>query len=78
MKCFVTRIALALALLHPGSAATQTPAAFTRILQREMQAQHIPALSVLVFKGDRVLFEATLGKADIAQNSPLTPAHTQR
>ena len=66
---------ICLALLLPSFAVAQSPDAFTSILQREMQRQHIPALSVLVFKGDRILFEATLGQANIAENIALAPSH---
>jgi CubicO group peptidase (beta-lactamase class C family) len=38
-----------------------------------MHSQHIPALSALVFKGETILFETTLGQASIAQNIPLAP-----
>ena len=68
----ILQIYLALVLL-PGLAFAQSPGAFTNTLQRDMQNQHIPALSVLVFKGNTTLFEATLGKANIADNIPLAP-----
>ncbi len=64
-----------LLLLHASIAFAQSPAAFTRDLQEEIRAQRIPALSVLVFKGNTILFETTLGHANIAENIPLSPDH---
>ncbi len=63
---------ICLVLMFPNIAFAQSPDAFTTNLLREMERQHIPALSVLVFKGDTILFEATLGQANIEQNIPLT------
>lgn len=75
MKQILMKALALAALLHINTTSAQTPAAFTQSLQREMQSQHIPALSVLVFKGDTILFEATLGQASIAGNIPLAPTH---
>ncbi len=74
-RSFLTRLALTISLSLPAIAHAQSPEAFTRTLQNEMQSQHIPALSVLVFKGDTILYEVTLGQASIGDNVALSPAH---
>lgn len=48
---------------------------FEAYLQDEMEAQHIPALSVLIFKEDAILHEAYLGQSNIQQNLPLGADH---
>lgn len=45
---------------------------FELYLQDEMEAQHISALSVLLFNGDEVLYERNLGLANIAAQRALT------
>jgi len=48
---------------------------FKANLQKEMQNQHIPALSVLVFEADEVLYEGCFGKSNIQQNIRLEKDH---
>ena len=44
---------------------------FTQHIKQQMRAQHIPAYSVLIFKGEKILFEANLGVVDVASNQKL-------
>jgi CubicO group peptidase (beta-lactamase class C family) len=48
---------------------------FDQYVEDEMQAQDIPALSVLVFREDEVLHERLFGEANIEQGTPLTAEH---
>lgn len=52
-----------------------TTAEFDEYVQEEMQAQDIPALSVLVFREGQVLHERLFGEADLAQGAALTADH---
>ncbi|MCB9232639.1 MAG: beta-lactamase family protein [Bacteroidia bacterium] len=45
---------------------------FEQYLQDEMKDQHIPAMSVLIFEQDQILYEGYLGKSNLAQNKDLT------
>lgn len=49
--------------------------AFGVKMQKEMQNQHIPALSVLVFEADEVVYEGCFGKSNIQQNIKLEKDH---
>lgn len=51
------------------------PSDFKAYLQDEMEAQHLPALSVLIFKEGEVLHESYLGKANIEQDIALEDDH---
>ncbi|MFK7906403.1 MAG: serine hydrolase domain-containing protein [Chitinophagales bacterium] len=44
---------------------------FALYLQDEMEMQNMPALSVLIFKENEVLYENQMGKSNIAQNNAL-------
>ena len=44
---------------------------FKEYLQEEMEDQHIPALSVLIFEEDEILYEGYFGKSNIQQNRNL-------
>lgn len=44
-------------------------------LADEMDRQHIPAMSVLLFRGNTVLYERCLGLADRENSTSLTPDH---
>lgn len=48
---------------------------FETYLQDEMQAQNMPALSTLIFKGDNILYESQFGLSQIAQNISLEEDH---
>ncbi len=48
---------------------------FKDYLQEEMQAQHIPALSVLIFEADEILYEGCFGKSNVEKNIPLQNDH---
>ena len=48
---------------------------FESYLQDEMKEQHIPAMSVLLFREDEVLYEGYFGKSNIQQNIPLQKDH---
>lgn len=48
---------------------------FEAYLEEEIAVQEIPALSVLVFKGEHVLYERCWGVAQIQENTPLTKEH---
>ena len=48
---------------------------FEEYLQEEMEFQKIPALSVLVFKADQVLYEQYLGKSNLQQELSLADNH---
>lgn len=48
---------------------------FRANLQKEMQSQHIPAMSVLVFEADEVLYEGCFGKSNLKQNISLEKDH---
>ncbi|WP_438423519.1 serine hydrolase domain-containing protein [Aquimarina macrocephali] len=48
---------------------------FKTFLQNEMEKQHIPAMSVLVFKEDQILFEEYLGKSNIEKDNNLESDH---
>jgi CubicO group peptidase (beta-lactamase class C family) len=44
---------------------------FETYLSEEMESENIPALSVVIFKGESVLYENYLGKSNIADNTDL-------
>jgi CubicO group peptidase (beta-lactamase class C family) len=73
MKPFA--IILFVAFLFPAATAgfAEGTDNFTRYLRKTMKAQHIPALSVLVFKGDKTLLERTLENPAVPQRPPLAP-----
>lgn len=48
---------------------------FEAYLKDEMDAEHIPALSALVFKGDEVLYEGYFGKSNIENDVSLRADH---
>ena len=48
---------------------------FEIYLQEEMEGENIPALSVLIFKEDNILYENYLGKSHIQKNIPLESDH---
>lgn len=48
---------------------------FETYLKDEMDAEHIPALSALVFKGDQVLYEGYFGKSNIKNDVNLKADH---
>ncbi|MFK7931974.1 MAG: serine hydrolase domain-containing protein [Saprospiraceae bacterium] len=48
---------------------------FDTFLQEEMEAQNLPALSVLIFKENQVLYERNLGMANIEQGIELENDH---
>lgn len=48
---------------------------FDSYLQEEMDAQKMPALSVLIFKEDNILHETYLGQTNIVQNTSLVNDH---
>lgn len=48
---------------------------FEAFLEEEMDAQDVPALSVLIFKADNILYENYLGSAQIEQDIPLESDH---
>lgn len=45
---------------------------FEEFLAIEMEDQHIPALSVLIFEGEEILYEKYAGVSDLNDGSPLT------
>lgn len=48
---------------------------FEEYIAGEMKYQKIPAMSVLIFKGDNILYEKYLGKSNIEQNIALENNH---
>lgn len=48
---------------------------FKNYVQEEMQAQHIPALSVLIFEEEEVLYEGCFGKSSLEKNTALQNDH---
>lgn len=48
---------------------------FKSYLQKEMQTQHIPALSVLIFEADEILYEGCFGKSNLEKNTTLQNDH---
>jgi len=48
---------------------------FKNKVQREMRTQHIPALSVLIFEEDEVLYEGCFGKSNLEKNTSLQKDH---
>ncbi len=48
---------------------------FKSYLQKEMQTQHIPALSVLIFEADEILYEGCFGKSNVEKNTALQNDH---
>ena len=48
---------------------------FVEYLQSEMESQKIPAMSVLIFKENDILYESYLGKSQIEQNISLKENH---
>ncbi len=48
---------------------------FKTFLQQEMEKQHIPAMSILIFEEDKILFEEYLGKSNIEKDSNLKNDH---
>ena len=48
---------------------------FKDYIKEEMQEQHIPALSVLIFEEDEVLYEGCFGKSNLQKNTPLQKEH---
>ncbi len=45
---------------------------FEEFIQDEMDIQKIPAMSILIFKGNNILYEKYLGKSNVEQNTALT------
>lgn len=58
-----------------GEVDINTTADFESFIQEEMEAEHIPALSVLIFKEDEILYENTLGDSQIEQGIKLESDH---
>lgn len=52
-----------------------TIADFKEFIEKEMQAQHIPALSVLIFEEDEILYEGCFGKSNVEKRTPLQNDH---
>ena len=48
---------------------------FKEYLEAEMETQHIPALSALIFKGDQILLQNHLGLSQVQQNVALEQDH---
>lgn len=48
---------------------------FEAYLEEEMESEHIPALSVLIFKEGNILYESNLGKSQIEQDIALASDH---
>lgn len=48
---------------------------FQAYIKEEMEDQHIPAMSVLIFEGDEVLYEGCFGKTHLQKNIPLENNH---
>lgn len=53
----------------------ETTKDFEKYLEDEMESQHIPALSALIFRGDKVLYESYLGQANISEDIALQQDH---
>jgi CubicO group peptidase (beta-lactamase class C family) len=53
----------------------QTLADFEAYIEDEMEYEHIPALSILIFKEDSILYENYFGKSNVEQNIPLLNNH---
>jgi len=52
-----------------------TVAEFEAYLQDEIDAQDIPAMSIILFRADEVLYEKYTGQANVEQNIPLAADH---
>lgn len=52
-----------------------TLAEFEEYLEDEMDIQNIPAMSILLFRADEVLYETQAGRANVEQNTPLAADH---
>lgn len=48
---------------------------FKKYIDEEMENQNIPALSVLIFENDEILYEDYFGQSNIEQNLPLEKNH---
>jgi len=48
---------------------------FEEYVQEEMSFQKIPAMSLLIFREDRILYEKYLGNSNLQQNTPLSEEH---
>ena len=68
-------IITALVACNPQETDITTAAEFETYLQEEMEDQHIPAMSVLVFQDNEILYEQYLGQANREQNLALTEEH---
>lgn len=81
MKQLIVRLTYLLCLVFTFSGCEtdeveiNNTADFDTYIQNEMDAQHIPAVSVLIFKESRVLHETYLGKSNLKQNLDLRENH---
>ena len=66
---------LFLAACRDEAPSISSTAEFDEYVQEEMQAQDIPALSVLVFREGEVLHERLFGEANLEQGTALTAGH---
>jgi CubicO group peptidase (beta-lactamase class C family) len=48
---------------------------FESFIEEEMEFQQVPAMSVLIFKGDQILYEKYFGQSNIEQSLSLTQNH---
>ncbi len=84
MKTSIQSLLFAIALLliftncNEDEIVINDTADFEEYLEEEMEYQHIPALSVVIFKGDNILYENYSGTSHIEQGIPLESDHLFR
>jgi serine beta-lactamase-like protein LACTB, mitochondrial len=56
-----------------GAAAATRDARFVRLITAAMHAQQIPALTIAILAGDRIIYSSAFGMADLENAVPATP-----
>jgi len=71
----VTFLLIAIQACKKDEPEINTKAEFEEYIADEMDLENIPAMSVLIFKGNTILYENYLGKSQLQQNINLSPNH---
>src|SRR5215470_18359528 len=64
---------LPLVWLAPASAQVADPVALEQLVSDTMREQQIPAITVAIGKGDRLIYSKGFGRADLENSVPATP-----
>lgn len=75
MKSLLLLLAFSISACKDEAPEITNAVEFDQYVEDEMEAQDIPALSVLIFRESEVLHERLFGEANIEQGTPLTAEH---